>query len=134
MKFVKAGQTCKPRNWRPPSVLQLATDWRISADLPHLSYQFPLHIAVTAQRPDVVIWSESLRTIILLELTVRPPLNHSRAVLRRTCTRKRASTLASEPNASSRCLTGRSHRIKNQTTLRHMECHWSLPFPLIERE
>ena len=70
MKFVKAGQTCKPRNVRPPSVLQLATDWRISADLPHLSYQFPLHIAVTAQRPDIVIWSESLRTIILLELTV----------------------------------------------------------------
>jgi hypothetical protein len=70
MQFVKAGQKGKPRDVRPPSVLQMAKDWRISADLPSLAYQFPPHIAVTAQRPDIVIWSESIRTIILLELTV----------------------------------------------------------------
>ncbi|MGH2638131.1 MAG: hypothetical protein ACRDF4_02425, partial [Rhabdochlamydiaceae bacterium] len=53
-----------------PTILQQAQDWHILVDLPHLAYQFPVHIAVTAQRPDIVVWSEKLRTIILLELTV----------------------------------------------------------------
>jgi len=70
MDFVKAGQKCKPRQVRAPTILQMTRDWRISVDLPHVSYQFPAHIAATAQRPDIVIWSEKLRTVILLELTV----------------------------------------------------------------
>jgi hypothetical protein len=70
VEFVKAGQKCKPRQVHVPTILQQAQDWHILADLPTLAYQFPVHIAVTAQRPDIVVWSEKLRTIILLELTV----------------------------------------------------------------
>ena len=30
---------------------------------------FPVHIASTNERPDIVIWSDSCRTVILAELT-----------------------------------------------------------------
>ena len=32
--------------------------------------QFPQHIAVTEQKPDLVIWSDSTRVLIMVELTV----------------------------------------------------------------
>ena len=52
------------------SLLEQACDWHITVDLPAVTYKFPFHIAVTEKRPDLVIWSETLRVIVLLELTV----------------------------------------------------------------
>ena len=50
------------------TVLDTAGGWQIATDLEHLS--FPAEAAVTAQRPDIVIWSRSVKSIIMVELTV----------------------------------------------------------------
>ena len=48
----------------------MASDWYITVDLPEMTYHFPAHVAVTGKRPDLVLWSDSLKTIVLMELTV----------------------------------------------------------------
>ena len=58
------------RTRSPPSILEQASDWCITADLPEMSYHFPAHVAVTGKKPDIVLWSNSLKKIILIELTV----------------------------------------------------------------
>ena len=35
-----------------------------------MSYHFPAHVAVTGKKPDIVLWSNSLKKIVLIELTV----------------------------------------------------------------
>ncbi|CAC5382484.1 unnamed protein product [Mytilus coruscus] len=50
-------------------LLGTATDWQMLVDLKQ-KLQFPPQIAVTNQRPDIVIWSASTKQAILLELTV----------------------------------------------------------------
>ena len=40
----------------------------MTADLPDVEYCFPLDVAITDRRPDLVIWSES--SICLVELTI----------------------------------------------------------------
>ena len=45
------------------------SDWRMESDLEsHLV--FPTEIALTAQRPDLIIWSVSQKRVFLIELTV----------------------------------------------------------------
>jgi hypothetical protein len=53
---------------RSASFLDPAGEWQIAIDLKHLV--FPTEILVTAQRPDIVVWSRLLKHIILIELTV----------------------------------------------------------------
>ena len=68
-EFVLAGKKPK-RMEKPPALLETACDWRIAVDLPGMCGQFPQHIAVTGDKPDLVIWSDSRRVVIMLELTV----------------------------------------------------------------
>ena len=69
--FVQAGGSVKKSNVaKEPSLLELACDWRIIVDLKGMPYAFPAHIAITEERPDLVLWSESLKLVILIELTV----------------------------------------------------------------
>ena len=42
----------------------------ITIDAPSASYCFPSHITPTSLRPDIVWWSEDLRELWLLELTI----------------------------------------------------------------
>ena len=49
-----------------------------------MPYEFPLSAAVTGKRPDLVLWSESLRVVLLIELTVPAEKN-----VRAASTRKR---------------------------------------------
>ena len=69
--FIRAGED-KPttRTRSPPSILEQASDWCITADLPEMSYHFPAHVAVTGKKPDIVLWCNSLKKIVLIELTV----------------------------------------------------------------
>jgi DNA topoisomerase VI subunit B len=53
---------------RSASFLDPAGEWQIATDLKHLV--FPTEILVTAQRPDIVVWSRLLKHIILIELAV----------------------------------------------------------------
>ncbi len=69
--FVKAGgkrrRTAGARN--PPGLLATANDWQLSADLVK-QLKFPQHIVRTTLRPDILLVSEEMKNIILMELTV----------------------------------------------------------------
>ena len=44
-------------------------------DLPGVHYNFSAHIAITGERPDLVLWSETLKLVVLIELTVLSECN-----------------------------------------------------------
>ena len=44
-------------------------DWKVSVDL-KTSLQFPVHIIQTEKWSDIVVWSDSKKTVLLIELTV----------------------------------------------------------------
>ena len=72
VKFVKAGNWGKRRKKKkdvPTGILHLASDWTAIVDLSS-EYIFPVKIALTQDRPDIVVFSEVLRRVILIELTV----------------------------------------------------------------
>ena len=72
LKFVQAGAVgSKPRKSTRPqtSLLEGANDWRLLVDVKQ-RLVFPPEIYSTAQRPDIVIWSPSLRKVYPVELTV----------------------------------------------------------------
>ena len=50
-------------------LLNGARDWKVSADL-KTSLQFPVHIIQTKKWPDIVAWSDSKKSVLLIELTV----------------------------------------------------------------
>ena len=74
--MVKEGAPRLPnqrRNTRPllsDDVLRCSRDWQFLFDVGTGYSVFPIDIAVTRQRPDIVIFSQSLRVDILIELTV----------------------------------------------------------------
>ena len=45
-------------------------DYKITVDLPHTNYNFPSTAASTDLRPDLAVWSDSERVLVLAELTV----------------------------------------------------------------
>ncbi|KAJ8014448.1 hypothetical protein DPEC_G00040330 [Dallia pectoralis] len=71
LTFIPEGE--KRPNYRPirPETGQLATarDWKMLADLGQ-QLNFPPEIAVTTLRPDLVLWSPSLKSVYIIELTV----------------------------------------------------------------
>ena len=77
MKFVREGD----RAWsiesrgKPPSLLDHAQDWKMAMDLKGSSHPYPQEIKETGQRPDIVVYSRTAKSFILLELTV--PLENS---------------------------------------------------------
>ena len=66
--FVKAGKSAPKSESKPSGIFHLATDWMIITDLKN-GYVFPCQIARSALRPDIVLYSNSLKCVILLELT-----------------------------------------------------------------
>ena len=70
IQFLKEGE-CPVRKEKNPNMKLLngASDWKVSADL-KTSLQFPVHIIQTEKRPDIVAWSDSKKSVLLIELTV----------------------------------------------------------------
>ena len=66
-EFVKSNFLRKPL--ASQAILLQANDWTFLYDLEG-QLQFPIEAAVTSLRPDVVLFSRSSKTIVLLELTV----------------------------------------------------------------
>ena len=66
--FVKKGAKLRRKRTPPVGILHYASDWVLLADL-NSNYCFPVHIAFTQLRPDIIIFSNSLRKVILIELT-----------------------------------------------------------------
>ena len=68
VKFVKPGERFTKKNSKYEGLLLLSNDWISLVDLDN-NYVFPPHIALTAMRPDIVIYSNTIKRIIILELT-----------------------------------------------------------------
>ena len=58
-------------------------DWQLIWDEDDLPALFPQHIYCTAERPDIVVWSDKEKEIILVELTVGDESNFSDQVVRK---------------------------------------------------
>ena len=69
MEFVKAGAKFSKYTKRKHSrLLHLTADWKLLSDLGY-KLVFTSFIAITCLRPDIVLFSASTRTVIILELT-----------------------------------------------------------------
>ena len=70
VKFVRPGYQQKLKTSPTPrtGILHLADDWVCLDDLEE-GLVFPHDIAISSQRPDIVLYSKNLRRVILLELT-----------------------------------------------------------------
>ena len=67
----------------PPNSLAAARDWQMLVDYTKSPICFPVHICVTDQRPDIILWSDSARKVILIELTCPLEENISDAFYRK---------------------------------------------------
>ena len=68
IKFVRKGTKVSHKRTLPVGILHHASDWILLLDL-NKTYCFPVHIAFTQLKPDITIFSNSLRKVILIELT-----------------------------------------------------------------
>ena len=70
VNFVKPGQKTKKKKKPPLSgLLDTAKDWVVGMDTRQKQVHFPPHIMVTSDRPDLVIYSNTTRNVIIIELT-----------------------------------------------------------------
>ena len=72
-RFVKAGQPpgdFKKSQTNKSSLLDGSKSWKIHADLKGMEGHFPVTVAASNRRPDIVIWSEDTKKVFLIELTV----------------------------------------------------------------
>ena len=86
IKFVKKGgrvSAC-PAPTSLPHLLSPAHDWRCLIDYRDHNFVFPVEICITELRPDIVIWSSSAKTVILMELTCPSEENILQAKARKT--------------------------------------------------
>ena len=68
VKFVGSGGHVPKQKPSVSGILHLTNDWKFISDLED-GYQFPGHIAITSLRPDLVLYSNTLKRVILIELT-----------------------------------------------------------------
>ena len=84
--FVPAGSLSTKRikrRHRNRSLLGSANDWKLLVDFKHKTYLFPPHIFATKERPDILLFSNSTKNIILGELTCPAEEGVSEAKLRK---------------------------------------------------
>lgn len=67
--FVKEGKRSKPQPKLRYSYLDNANDWQLLIDFDHCPIVFPPAIFATSERPDIIIWSNSTRKVLIVELT-----------------------------------------------------------------
>jgi hypothetical protein len=67
------------------NLLQKANDWEFLMDEEHKQIVFPPQITETAKRPDITIFSERTKSVIIIELTVPMEENLSNAYARKKC-------------------------------------------------
>ena len=77
IRFVKSGQNSVRRSEKPFGLLEKTRDWVLLADIGACKLIFPPEIFATSERPDIVLYSFSIRTVILIENTSGCEENHS---------------------------------------------------------
>ena len=85
IQFLKAGETTgKARSTHPLTPLVSAQgSWEVECDLGK-ALVFPQHIVQTRLRPDMVLWSDTKKTVLIVELTVPWESNMEWAYERKT--------------------------------------------------
>jgi hypothetical protein len=70
--FVKPGEKWKKSQAQhhESTIFGKSKDWQIYMDVGNQHYEFPPNVVVTSLCPDITVISESLKNIVLLELTV----------------------------------------------------------------
>ena len=71
ISFLQEGEA-PPRQVSKPQgqkFLAASRDWKMTADLKE-ALHFPHHIVHTQERPDIMIWSDTVKHVIIVELTV----------------------------------------------------------------
>ena len=66
------------------NLLSDANDWEMLIDFDHIPIIFPSHICITDQRPDIIIWSNTLKMVLLVELICPADENIAAANIRKT--------------------------------------------------
>ena len=66
--FVKSGETKKTQKPTKASILDGSRDWKMEVDLDR-RLVFP-NVVQTTLRPDIVLWSETAKKLVTIELTV----------------------------------------------------------------
>ena len=66
--FVKSGETKNTQKPTKASILDGSRDWKMEVDLGR-RLVFP-NVIQTTQRPDIVLWSETGKKLVTIELTV----------------------------------------------------------------
>ena len=83
--FVRPGTTAASRrSKRRASILDGATDWRVLVDFENAPIIFPPEITISNKRPDINIWSITLKHVVLFELTCGAEEGVTAAVHRKT--------------------------------------------------
>ena len=72
-----------PYKIKRESSFDTASDWKIVWDEDQFPVEFPQNIYNTPERPDIVVWSEKAKEVILIELTVGDESNFSDQVVRK---------------------------------------------------
>ena len=80
----KSGKYGKPTEKLKKDVsLTKTNDWQLVWDEDKFPVHFPQHIFNTPERPDIVVWSDLLKEVILIELTCGDESNFSDQVVRK---------------------------------------------------
>ena len=69
ISFVKEGHRGKEAGRSLKSYLDSSKDWKMLVDLGKPRLKVPEHIVVTTKRPDIVIYSNMSRQVLMVELT-----------------------------------------------------------------
>ena len=80
------------------NLLTGANDWQLLIDFEHQKLVFPPEICSTDKRPDIIIWSQCLRMILIIELTVPADENIVAAQIRKTARYQELSDLMKSVN------------------------------------
>lgn len=70
IRFIKPGQKCKKSIKKRISIIHKANDWNIQMDTREKQCLLPGEICVSSLRPDLTLYSLSLKRVIFIELTV----------------------------------------------------------------
>ncbi|CAG9563478.1 unnamed protein product [Danaus chrysippus] len=68
--FVREGTRATKSNVKPYSILKAASDWTIMMETYEKQYKIPEDICVSASRPDIFLFSQILKRVVMIELTV----------------------------------------------------------------
>ena len=69
VRFMEQGQKAKKKKKEKTGILDTASDWVVQVDLRKKQTHFSTHIITTTDRPDLVLYSDRAKVVVMIELT-----------------------------------------------------------------